>query len=354
MASQQASAHQHDGTYEDGNYVDTVMDAPRFASLAVTCYAICTVFAAGGVWLGCIGAALTSICVAPLFNLSLRAEGRVIQEATPENATQSSYIFTEASIRELENMRDEEYSLVGRIVHRGIDMWTEDVEDLVYVAQVLSERQGLLMLLLGGISSLVLALVAGLDDMNVIKALFFSVTCYGITTVLVARSALRNGNQTNLCDGKPKLTSAEVMQIIEAVHEEDFVRNDELDYCDLPCLRNMLNSRKLMSQDAVTGTEVSECMSQDLETTKKNLIAALKLRRKCSDSCCVCLDEFIPGDRIRVLPGCSHEFHNKCIDEWARTFAVNKMRIHHHVKSGNPSCPLCKTIIGNIQPCAPT
>jgi hypothetical protein len=222
------------------------------------------------------------------------------------------------------------------------------------VAQVLSERQGLLMLLLGGISSLVLALVAGLDDMNVIKALFFSVTCYGITTVLVARSALRNGNQTNLCDGKPKLTSAEVMQIIEAVHEEDFVRNDELDYCDLPCLRNILNSRKLMSQDAVTGTEVSECMSQDLETTKKNLIAALKLRRKCSDSCCVCLDEFIPGDRIRVLPGCSHEFHNKCIDEWARTFAVNKKRIHHHVKSGNPSCPLCKTIIGNIQPCAPT
>ena len=91
------------------------------------------------------------------------------------------------------------------------------------------------------------------------------------------------------------------MQIIEAVHKETFVRNDELDYCDLLYLRNMLNSRKFMSQDAVTGTEVSECISQDLESTKKNLIAALKLRLKCSDSCCICMDKFIPGDRIRVL-----------------------------------------------------
>ena len=354
VASQHVSAHQHDGAYEDGNNVNIDMDAPRFASLAVSCYAICTVFAAGGVWLRCISAALTSICVAPLFNLSWRAEGIVMQEATPEDTNQSSYIFTEASIRELENMREEEYSLVGRIVHRGIETWTEDVEDLVYVAQVLSESQGLLMLLLGGMSSMVLALVAGLDDVNVMKALFFSVTCYGITTVLVARSALRNGNQTNLCDRKPRLTYAEVVQIIEAIHEEDFVRNDELDYCDLPCLRNMLNSRKLLPQDAVTGTEIIEFISQDLETTKKNLIAALKLRRKYSDSCCICMDKFIAGDQIRVLPGCSHEFHNTCIDEWARTFAVNKMRIQCHGKIGNPSCPLCKTIIGNVQPCAPT
>ena len=200
-ASQQVSAQQHDETYGDGYYVNIDMDAPRSASQAVSCYAICTVFAAGGVWLGCISAALTSICVAPLFNLSWRAEGRVIHEAPSEDATQSSYIFAKASIRELESMREEEYSLVGRIVHRGIETWTEDVEDLVYVAQVLSESQGLLMLLLGGMSSMVLALVAGLDDVNVIKALFFSVTWYGLTTVLVARSALRNGNQTNLCVG---------------------------------------------------------------------------------------------------------------------------------------------------------
>ena len=57
--------------------------------------------------------------------------------------------------------------------------------------------------------------------------------------------------------------------------------------------------------------------------------------------------------RLARSAGCSHEFHNNCIGEWARTFAVNNMRIQFHVKSGKPSCPLCKTIIGNVQPCAP-
>jgi len=184
------------------------------------------------------------------------------------------------------------------------------------------------------------------------KALLFSVTCYGITTVLVARSAQRYANRiSNLCDWTPRLSSAEVAQIIEAIHEETFVRNDELKNCDLPCLRKMLNSRMAIvpPQDAVTDIEFSECLSQELETKKKNLIAELQLRRKYNESCCICLEKFIPGDKIRVLPGCRHEFHNKCIDEWAMTFAVDKikMRINCYVKSGNPSCPLCKTPIGN-------
>lgn len=105
VASQQVLVHQHSVTYEYGDHVDTDMDAPRFASLVVSCYAIYAVFCSGGVWLGCISAALTLICVAPLFNLSWRAEGRVMQEATTEDADRSSHIFTEASIQELENMR---------------------------------------------------------------------------------------------------------------------------------------------------------------------------------------------------------------------------------------------------------
>lgn len=275
-----------------------------------------------------------------------------MQEATTEDADRSSHVFTEASIQELENMRGEEYSVVGRIVHQGIETLSEDVEDLVYVARVLSENQGLLVLLLGGVSSMVLALVVGLDDVSVMKALLFSVTCYGITTVLVARSAQRYANRiSNLCDLTPRLSSTEVAQIIEAIHEETFVRDDELKNCDLPRLRKMLNSRmaRVPPQDAVTGIEVSECLSQELETKKKNLIAELQLRRKYNESCCICLEKFIPGDKIRVLPGCRHEFHNKCIDEWAMTFAEDKikMRINCYVKSGNPSCPLCKTTIGN-------
>ena len=312
-------------------------------------YAIATLSALAGLWLGCISAVLTSICVAYFLFVSLwRAEERSLQGAVLEDANRSSHIFTEATIQELEIMQDEEYSPVARIIHLGIETWTDDVENLIYVAQILSENRGLQVLFLVGVSLMVLAIVAGLNDVNVVKALYFSVTCYGTMTVVVARSAMRNVDRLILRDVKPKLSSAEVTKIIEAIHEESFIRNDELGCCDLRCLRRMLSSRNVTSQDPTKGKEVCEWMYQDLEATKKNLIVELKLRRKYSVSCCICLDEFAPGDRIRVLPGCHHEFHNKCIDEWARTFVVNKMRINHHDKSGNPSCPLCKTIIRNV------
>lgn len=65
-------------------------------------------------------------------------------------------------------------------------------------------------------------------------------------------------------------------------------------------------------------------------------IAALPLRRsagRCSagagqdSECGICLEEFVKGDKFRVLP-CSHVFHAKCVDVWLRE------------KSG--SCPACR------------
>ncbi|XP_037426499.1 RING-H2 finger protein ATL1-like [Triticum dicoccoides] len=44
--------------------------------------------------------------------------------------------------------------------------------------------------------------------------------------------------------------------------------------------------------------------------------------------CAVCLSEFEPGERLKMLPACSHAFHIDCIDTW----------LHHNV-----SCPLCRT-----------
>jgi len=41
--------------------------------------------------------------------------------------------------------------------------------------------------------------------------------------------------------------------------------------------------------------------------------------------CSVCLEEFVEGHEIRVLP-CKHPFHKECIDQWLRT---------------QISCPLC-------------
>ena len=48
--------------------------------------------------------------------------------------------------------------------------------------------------LLGGVLSMVLALVVGSDDVSLVKVLPFSMSCYGTTTVLIARSAQRYAN----------------------------------------------------------------------------------------------------------------------------------------------------------------
>ncbi|KAK4741325.1 hypothetical protein SAY87_024913 [Trapa incisa] len=46
-----------------------------------------------------------------------------------------------------------------------------------------------------------------------------------------------------------------------------------------------------------------------------------------STECVICLSEFSPGDRLRLLPICHHGFHVQCIDKWLRSHS---------------SCPTCR------------
>ncbi|CAN8313158.1 unnamed protein product [Cochlearia groenlandica] len=44
--------------------------------------------------------------------------------------------------------------------------------------------------------------------------------------------------------------------------------------------------------------------------------------------CLICLDDYVAGDVVRVLPQCGHEFHALCIDKWFRL---------------GSTCPSCRT-----------
>ncbi|KAG1326393.1 putative RING-H2 finger protein ATL74 [Cocos nucifera] len=43
--------------------------------------------------------------------------------------------------------------------------------------------------------------------------------------------------------------------------------------------------------------------------------------------CAICLSDFADGEKIRVLPACSHRFHVGCIDAWLLSHC---------------SCPTCR------------
>ncbi|KAL5228150.1 hypothetical protein ABZP36_016415 [Zizania latifolia] len=53
----------------------------------------------------------------------------------------------------------------------------------------------------------------------------------------------------------------------------------------------------------------------------------IKLAGYGSTECAICLAEFAQGERVRVLPRCSHGFHARCIDRWL---------------SAKQTCPTCR------------
>ncbi|KAJ4751005.1 RING-H2 finger A3A [Rhynchospora pubera] len=46
--------------------------------------------------------------------------------------------------------------------------------------------------------------------------------------------------------------------------------------------------------------------------------------------CVICLGMFTVGEKLKVIPSCSHGFHPECIEAWLRT---------------QPSCPLCRALV---------
>ncbi|KAJ3669026.1 hypothetical protein LUZ60_010976 [Juncus effusus] len=74
--------------------------------------------------------------------------------------------------------------------------------------------------------------------------------------------------------------------------------------------------------------------SLGLDTESINSISVSLYEGGEPKECAICLGGLKKGEKVKILPICSHAFHLVCIDTWLRT---------------QPSCPLCRNSISEIE-----
>ncbi|OQR95479.1 hypothetical protein THRCLA_22135 [Thraustotheca clavata] len=106
-----------------------------------------------------------------------------------------------------------------------------------------------------------------------------------------------------------------VLKTISGLPTEEF---KPLEQCGIHDMKERLKLR---------GVPTKDCLE------KEELVKKLHdFRGGPTESCCICCEDYVDGDVLRILSKCKHDFHLECLDKWALTLA-NTTR--------EPSCPLC-------------
>lgn len=114
--------------------------------------------------------------------------------------------------------------------------------------------------------------------------------------------------------------------LVRSMPLEPFVtEEDTATTASISQLKQMLQRR---------GTSQAEL---DSFVERQNLVDALQTKRQYSDTCCICFEDLVKDEPMRILPNCCHELHVECLDKWVYTFATNAAKLHQ-----DPTCPLCK------------
>ncbi|CAK9169367.1 unnamed protein product [Ilex paraguariensis] len=97
------------------------------------------------------------------------------------------------------------------------------------------------------------------------------------------------------------------------------------------CIVGRVFSRSYNNGDIADQIEmrITRSPSMSSEDIKELPCFHYKVERENSPlECAVCLENFMVGDKCRLLPKCNHIFHAECIDSWLLKTAA---------------CPICRT-----------
>mmetsp|Transcript_31338 Transcript_31338/g.93827 ORF Transcript_31338/g.93827 Transcript_31338/m.93827 type:complete len:223 (-) Transcript_31338:149-817(-) len=187
-----------------------------------------------------------------------------------------------------------------------------------YVKELLGDDALFASTLVFGIIMMVIGLVFGIG-VNAICAIIMTVGAYFAVTLATLRLAPNFSHFT-------RFTKADISALLSDIPIETYIRCDDK--------RPDVYDGEVKS---MRGKIISEGTNKHEDLVKWHNTR----RRKFSDACCICFEEFEEGNKLRVLR-CGHEYHKFCMDKWVYSFASISAS-HSSVPRGDPHCPLCKS-----------